>query len=128
MLTQFGKEIRKLRIDHQPPLKLKDLADAIDVSSAYLSAVETGNKTPSPSLVDKIADKLKVDQVRRKELHSLARESQKVVQLDLSESTNQAKELAVAFARRFTSLNEGDMERLMQIIERDQNAPLKRVK
>ena len=58
MLTPFGREVRKLRLDYEPPMKLKDLAEALSVSSAYLSAVETGVRAASPTLVDKVADVL----------------------------------------------------------------------
>lgn len=42
MLTGIGKFLRKLRIDNEEILK--DMADALGVSSAFLSAVENGRK------------------------------------------------------------------------------------
>ena len=37
MLTKFGKELRKIRIEHDEILK--DMADKLNVTAAYLSAV-----------------------------------------------------------------------------------------
>ena len=42
MLTEFGKFVRKLRIDNGTVLG--EMAKSIAVSSAYLSAVENGKK------------------------------------------------------------------------------------
>ena len=42
MLTSIGRFLRKLRIDHGEILK--DMADALGVSYAFLSAVENGKK------------------------------------------------------------------------------------
>ena len=38
-LTEFGKTLRKARIDHD--ISLKDLADLLNLSPAFLSGVET---------------------------------------------------------------------------------------
>ena len=46
MLTEFGKILRKLRIDRQE--LLRDMAKNLEVSSAYLSAVETGKRKILP--------------------------------------------------------------------------------
>ncbi|MFD0587611.1 hypothetical protein ACFQZE_06325 [Paenibacillus sp. GCM10027627] len=40
MLTEFGKFVRKLRIDNDE--LLKHMANKLEVSSSYLSAVEIG--------------------------------------------------------------------------------------
>ena len=42
MLTEFGKALRRIRLDNDE--LLKDMADKLKVSSAYLSAVENGKK------------------------------------------------------------------------------------
>ena len=42
MLTEFGKCLRKIRIDKAE--LLKDMAEKLQVTSAYLSAVEHGKR------------------------------------------------------------------------------------
>ncbi len=42
MLTEFGKAIRKIRLDKGEILK--DMAKRLGISSAFLSAVENGRK------------------------------------------------------------------------------------
>ena len=52
-LNDFGKELRKLRIDKSE--LLKDMADRLDVSPAFISAVETGRKAIPAGFVARIA-------------------------------------------------------------------------
>ncbi len=65
MLTAFGKELRKLRIDHDEIQQ--DMAARLGVSAPFLSAVETGRKKPPRSLVPTLASVygLSADQTQR---------------------------------------------------------------
>ena len=117
MLSPFGKEVRKMRIEHKDTPNLKDMAEALDVSSAYLSAVETGKKPASSALVEKIADYFNVSARQRTELHQLASKSAKFVQLQLTGANSKSRELATAFARRFPGLDEDEVDTWLQFIE-----------
>lgn len=44
MITELGKELRKIRIDRDE--RLLDMADRLQKSAAFVSAVEVGKKTP----------------------------------------------------------------------------------
>lgn len=44
MITELGKELRKIRIDRDE--RLLDMANRLDKSAAFVSAVEVGKKTP----------------------------------------------------------------------------------
>ena len=59
MLTEFGKILRKLRIDRQE--LLRDMAKNLEVSSAYLSAVETGKRKIPIDWCSKISTLYKLD-------------------------------------------------------------------
>jgi transcriptional regulator with XRE-family HTH domain len=115
-----------MRLDHKETPKLKDLADAMGVSSAYLSAVETGKKPASAALVDKISDLFKVDMEKRRELHRLALQSAKFVQLQLAGKDSKTRTLATEFARRFPTLDEDTVDTLLQVIQRDEG-PIRKV-
>ena len=52
MLTEFGKFLRKIRIDRQE--LLRDMAGTLGVSVAYLSAVENGKRNVPVSWINKI--------------------------------------------------------------------------
>ena len=48
MITRFGKELRKIRIDHGEILK--DMAEKLQVTPSFLSSVEVGKKKCSDGL------------------------------------------------------------------------------
>ena len=54
MLTNFGKEIRKIRIDRSH--KLLDMANKLEVSSSFLSAIERGRKKVPIDFVKRITE------------------------------------------------------------------------
>ncbi len=102
-LTLFGEAVRHLRMRYD--LSLKEMAQAMDISSAYLSAIEYGEK--------KLSEKLSGDAIAY--LSTKASQEEVVKVADAAEksrdvvSTKQlnpdAKGLVAAFARR---LQEGD--------------------
>ncbi|MEX3748364.1 helix-turn-helix domain-containing protein [Lysinibacillus xylanilyticus] len=59
MLNEFGQVIRKLRT--KKGIRLNDFANRIDVSSAYLSNLETGKtETINLGLLEKIQEELSI--------------------------------------------------------------------
>ena len=70
MLTEFGKALRKIRIDRQQ--LLKDMANKLGVSSAYLSAVENGKRRMPQDWVSKIASIYSLDSDAQADLQNAA--------------------------------------------------------
>jgi transcriptional regulator with XRE-family HTH domain len=96
MLTEFGKEIRKLRIDKG--LRLLDLAERLSMSSAFVSAVETGRK-PIPIGYPAMAGAAMG--LSREEIERLERAADKAKsQISLENLSSDKRELLAAFARR----------------------------
>jgi transcriptional regulator with XRE-family HTH domain len=114
MLTPFGKELRKLRIDRE--MRLGEMAKLLEVSAAFLSAVETGKKSVPEAMVSEIgkALKLKSEQVAR--LKQAAAASVISVRIELREADTEARELAVGFARRFPDLTEQQKQALQKLL------------
>ena len=104
-LSQFGKELRKHRVEIG--VRLNTLAKEIGVSSSFLSAVETGAKSPSIALVD-----LKLSDADVRTLHELAARDRKSVSVDLEHADTDSRALATAFARKFNSLSQEQIHRL----------------
>ncbi|MCT9386114.1 helix-turn-helix domain-containing protein, partial [Acinetobacter baumannii] len=69
-LTDFGKTLRKLRIDHD--VNLKNMADSLGVTSAFLSGIETGRKAISPGLINKVSEILNLSEDESTELNAAA--------------------------------------------------------
>lgn len=116
-LTPFGKAVRKHRIEIG--VRLKDMADTLGVSSAYISSIEVGKKSPSAALVDQIAEYLNLGETDNRKLHKLANEARTGVMLNLKGVSKQRRELAAAFSRKFNELSVSEVEDLMKVLKRE---------
>jgi transcriptional regulator with XRE-family HTH domain len=114
MLTPFGKELRRLRIDRE--MKLGEMANLVRVSAAFLSAVETGKKSVPESMITELATKLKLKPEQAARLRKAAAASVVSIRIELRESDAQARELALGFARRFPDLTEKQKRALQAVL------------
>ncbi len=101
-MTPFGARLRALR--EQRGVTLADLATAVQVSSAYLSALEHGHRgRPSPGLVHQMNEFFGLIWDDADELSRLARQSHPRVTLDTAglspEATAFANRLAAAIRK-----------------------------
>lgn len=102
-VSAFGKELRHIRIDKD--WRLYDMAEKLGVSSAYLSAVELGNKPVSDDLLKNVKSLVEVDSELSKRLEVAAMDSLKQVSIRVKERSEGDKSLVLAFARRLDSLS-----------------------
>ena len=116
MITKFGKELRKLRLDLG--ITLNDMANQIGVSASLLSSAETGKKTATTGLIDKLADLYPEVRQRKAEFLLLAEETKSEVRIRLSDENTQANSVALAFARNFDSLTHQQLDQLMAVFEK----------
>jgi len=114
MLTPFGKEVRRLRIDTST--KLKDLAEHLQVSSAFLSSVETGKKEMPAHFVDGIIRFFKLRGAPASKLREAADQSRRMIRIDLRNTSASARELAAVFARRFDAVDQKTIDKLRGIL------------
>ncbi|MCU8017853.1 helix-turn-helix domain-containing protein [Shewanella sp. SM72] len=112
--TAFGRYLRKLRIDHG--MIMKDLAEVLKVSSAYLSALELGKKTIAEKNIITIVEYFDLNSQEAQELRYSASISQPSVKIDLSGKTNEQRELAVSFARRYQEISPEEQQRLLELL------------
>ncbi|MFB2539036.1 MULTISPECIES: helix-turn-helix domain-containing protein [unclassified Acinetobacter] len=110
-VTEFGKMLRILRIEKN--VMLKEMADAIGVSSPYLSAIETGNKPINANLLNKIISFLSLSDEKA---NSLITQASKLEQdVIIRPSNDYEAELAMMFARRLDN-NTFDLEKLKKFL------------
>jgi transcriptional regulator with XRE-family HTH domain len=110
-LSPFGKRVRKLRIDAD--LLLAEMADFMNVSTSYLSSVETGRKPLTPAIARNAIAFFASKGIDATDLQGLADESVKAIPV---ENLQQRERRAVAaLARRFESPTEEDKALLEQI-------------
>lgn len=110
-MTPFGEKLRALR--HERGVSQKDMAAAIGVSAAYLSALEHGRRgAPTWTLIQKIIGYFNVIWDEAEELARLAEASHPRVKLDTSGLTPAATELANLLAENIEKLGEADLHRI----------------
>lgn len=108
-LTQLGKELRKIRIGREEVLF--DMAKRLDISSAMLSAIETGVKPAPEGFANRLAEQYEEVAQVREHFEHLCEMTKKVlkVSLDLPEAKKSA---ALAFNRVLPQLTEEDINSL----------------
>jgi transcriptional regulator with XRE-family HTH domain len=114
MFTEFGKFVRKLRIDRG--LMLGDMADGLQTSSAYLSAVETGKKKISDDLVDKVIAFFGLDNDQAISLRQAVDNSPVAVKIDLKNASSEERMLVNAFARKVGDLSSHEQETIWKAL------------
>ena len=113
MLTNFGKALRKMRIDHEE--FLKDMAKKLGVTVAYLSAVENGRRDVPDAWVNKLAESYSLSKEEKKKLQNYAYEGKSSIKIDFAGLNEEEKEIALAFARSFPSLSAEDKNMMKRI-------------
>jgi transcriptional regulator with XRE-family HTH domain len=116
MVTDFGKFVRKLRIDKT--ITLRSMADDIGKSPSYLSSVETGKRSITNDFFDSVAKYFNLDCRSIEKLKHLADISQREISMSLKEATPEQKNSAVAFARQLNDLTADELKKIDDILER----------
>ncbi len=115
-MTPFGAKVRELR--KQRKVSMKDMADAIGVTPAYLSALEHGHRgLPSWYLVQRIIAYFNVIWDEAEEITRLARLSHPRVVVDTSGLSPAATELANKLADNITSMSDEEIGRHLTLLE-----------
>ena len=115
-MTPFGEAIRKLRA--RKGVSQKEMAEALNVSPAYLSALEHVKRgLPTFDLLQRIAGYFNIIWDEAEELFLLARSSDPRVVIDTSGLPPEYTEFANRLARRIGSLDSAEIGRLSALLE-----------
>ena len=114
-MTPFGRRMRELRAARG--VTLKQMADELGVSSAYLSALEHGRRgQPTWLLLQQITGYFNVIWDEAEELQALAALSDPRVVIDTAGLSPEATELANRLARAIGKLSEQEIAELLAIL------------
>ncbi|APF36053.1 Transcriptional regulator, contains XRE-family HTH domain [Chelatococcus sambhunathii] len=115
-MTPFGERVRAMRAERG--LTLKDMADALGVSSAYLSALEHGKRgRPSWPLLQAIIQYFNVIWDEADELQRLAELSAPRSVIDTAGLSPQATAFANRLAGEIAQLSEEEIASLDAILD-----------
>ncbi|NFV81614.1 helix-turn-helix domain-containing protein [Magnetospirillum aberrantis] len=120
-MTPFGAKVRALRA--AKGIALKRMAADLNLSSAYLSALEHGNRgRPAPGLVMQIAGYLDCIWDEAEELKRLAELSHPRITIDTAGLSPERTELANRLAESVRTLSDQTVSRLLELLRGDQNS------
>ena len=118
-MTPFGERVRQLR--RERGRMLKDMAAHLGVSSAYLSALERGERgKPTWTLIQGVLQYFNIIWDEADELARLADVSDPRVKIDTASCDPRATLLANRLAREIRGLSEGDLETILAVLDRAQ--------
>ena len=107
-MTPLGAKLRKLRAERG--ITLKQMAQGLGVSSAYLSALEHGRRgTPTWDLLQRIIVYLNIIWDEAEEIQRLAEISDPKITIDTAGLSPEATELANRLARDIGKLDKSDL-------------------
>lgn len=121
-MTPFGDRMRKLRAERG--ITLKQMADGIGVSSAYLSALEHGKRgRPGWHLIQRILTYFNIIWDDAEDVIRLARMSHPRIAIDTSGLSPRATELANRLADDIVRLDAPALEELLAILDKRRQKP-----
>jgi transcriptional regulator with XRE-family HTH domain len=115
-MTPFGEKLRHLR--EERGVTLKDMAAALNVSSAYLSALEHGKRgRPSWHLLQGVLTYFNIIWDEAEELVKLARLSHPRITIDTQGLSPKATELANRLSKDVARLDDQQIAKLIAILD-----------
>lgn len=115
-MTPFGEKVRTMRTERG--IAQKEMAAAIGVSPAYLSALEHGRRgVPNWAMVQKIIGFFNVIWDEAEALEDLARRSDPRVTVDTAGLSPEATLLANRLAAQISMLSPDDIERIVALLD-----------
>lgn len=115
-MTPFGEKLRTLR--QERGVTLKDMASALNVSSAYLSALEHGKRgRPSWHLLQSVLAYFNIIWDEAEELVKLARLSHPRITIDTQGLSPKATELANRLSKDIGRLDDAQILKLLTTLD-----------
>lgn len=125
MLTEFGKVLRKLRIE-KGEMRLLDLARKLNKTASFISAVETGRKEIPDGFAVQVSRAMDLAPTELRELRHAADRTKR--EHRLQGKTPEQRELIANFARRLDEMDPVVIEKLRNILLKssDDEEPFRR--
>lgn len=114
--TEVGKFLKILRIRNDE--RLYDMAKKLNVSSAFLSSVETGKRNMPESWYEKIIELYSLNEDEASQLKTALYLSKNKVTLSLENASRAQLDVVLSLARKFKSLDDGDARRIKNILDK----------
>ncbi len=115
-MTTISRLLRMIRLQHGE--LMHDMAQKLNVTSAFLSAVENGRKPVPSSWLSILSEQYNLSEQQIDELRCAFNDTIKQVRISLDGAPSDRRDLALSFARRFDELDHEDIAAFMDILSR----------
>lgn len=120
MYTKFGEFVRVLRIkNHQV---MGDMANLLGTTTPFLSAVENGRKNVPKEWAKIISDYYGLSEDSRNELEEAIEESKIQTKIDMKDSSNMQRKVALQFARSFDDIDDETAEKIIALLRKKEES------
>lgn len=115
MLTELGRELRKLRIDKKE--NLAKMSKKLGVSVSYLSAIENGARDVPHDFVGRLSESYNLPQDQIDALNIAAANSASKVSIPLCEAMAEQRQLAFMLSRKLNNLTSEECDQIMTLLK-----------
>ncbi len=115
MKTELGAFAKGLRIERKE--NLRQMAEKLGVSSAFLSAVEVGKKTAPKDWADRIAKLYNLSLSQTNELKNAIDIDNNKVVIEMETMDTTQKEVSMMFARTINTVSQKTLEELREMLK-----------
>lgn len=117
MLTKLGIFFRKLRLDHGEILK--NMAQKLEVSSSFLSAVENGKRKLPKEWESVIPALYLFNENQMHDFNKAISETEETLEVNLHGLDQRKINLAFSFARKLEAFNDFQIEEFNKLINKE---------
>lgn len=113
-VSDLGKFLRKLRLERSEILF--DMAQRMNCSSAFISAIELGKRPMPIDFQQKLIRIYDLTEEQQEEFQHAIDQTAKNITIEFKDLDDHSKELALVFARRLRTLEEKEAEKLLNLL------------
>lgn len=112
MVTEFGKYLRKVRVDNNEIMK--DMSDKLFITPSYLSAIECGKRRIPDDLAYKVCKLYGIDQ---EEINKVVSNSLNELKFTLSDKSEEDRYLITSFILNFDELTDKQKQDIHKLLK-----------
>lgn len=117
MMTELSMILKRIRLEHGQILK--KMADSLQVTSSYLSAVENGKRPMPKDWPEKLRKQYGLNSIQVEEIRVAAAKLTKSVKIDLENKSEAKRDVALVFARTFENMDDDFAMQIKEMLKKE---------